>query len=1757
MSQMIKNSSVHTAYAPSLKGRLLQCAAASAAAWALLPTAAHAAIPPECDEQVNPNIISCVVPAPDEVGQIGVNQDNTTIVIGSADTPTTVNTVEDIGIRLFGDGAQTIIVNEGSIVNSETGIGIYHEGDALLSIFTGEGSLVSGGELSGIKTFNSAGDAATNLNIQGSVIARLSGISVANNGVGGVNIVARDVTSLESKAIGSGNNGDGGTNIDTTGGLIQGADGGVLAVDNGAGSLTIATAAVQAGTGIGIEADKTVGGDVSITSNGAVLGAGDAAISVRQDGTGGVSIVTANVLAPSANGIEVMSGANSLGGIVIDSTAGAIRAFNNGIEVDNGGEGLVGISAADISTSEGKGIEVTLGELSTGVSIDSTAGTINSDATGVWVNNAGVGDTVIFAADISSANESGVFAFNQDAAGSITIDTTAGTIEQGLYGVDALNDGTGSTRITTADVNAALGIRAITSNSSSSIDTRAGTVSANTHAIFAEHAGSGALFIQTGDLSGQNDSAIFARNSGGDETAINTTEGSVSGGSSGIQLEHTAPGGAEIQTADVTAGDSIGISVQTSGNALSIDTVEGTVSTGGTHGIQVVNTGTGNSSVRTADVVGGEIAGVLVFTGDTTINSEVDTSEGFLTAGATGVNHIAIGQGDATTKTGNVSAEGMGVRAVKLGATGDNTVDTTTGSVRAGDDGIDARLQTDGALRVTTANVTSQNGRGIFAEGAGSEVSLDTSAGVVTAGGAYAIEVDNIGSGATSLRTANVEGGSSAGVLVMTGESATTSSIDTSAGAILASENDGVVHLSTGAGDMSTITANVVSDNTALIAEHSGLIGSNIVDTTAGSISSTGAGLDVSSSARGEIRIATADVLAEESFGISSFGDGDVTGHFIDTTAGAIRAGENGIQAFHLGSGALSAITADVTALTGRGVDIRSTETGGDVVIDTRLGSVSAQDEGVFSLSQGSGTLSIMTADVTSSADDGVAAGHTTGGDFSIDTTAGVILGQDHGILAVNDAAGTLSITAGNVTGVNGEGIEATNTASGVDILVDSSAGDVSGGFAGILAVNSGTGAVGVRTANVTSAGETAIGAGVSDIGTNLTVDTTAGSVEGALSGIETSNLGSGTTRVTTADVTGSNGNGITAGHSGSDFTVDTRLGTVTASENGIEVHNDGTGATAIVTADVTSANGIGVQAQNELASGAILVDTSAGAVSAATDGLLAEQQSANDLNITTGDVFAGDDAVELSLAGGVANLTNTGTLRGAQGFEVRVRDGSAGDVNTLNTGVIEGAVSLGTGNDTVTNAGVFAANGESLFGQGSDVFANTGTLRVAGAVQFSELEQISNGGLITMADGVAGGSLTVDGDYVGQDGALALDIDFAAPPTADTLIIGGSATGSTTLTVDGLMPLDQFGASVVVVDADAGTDAQAFTLEGGNTHTSGLFSLGLIFDALENDFLLSSAIGTPVFQSLKVGEGAQNVWYRSADAWAAHIENKRHTDSEERSPLWLEFYGSTGNREESFAFTGGGFNQDITLDYSQDYFGLQGGFEFGPGSKDEGAFFGLTAGYLNSQLGFDNSGDLVDFSAFNLGAYAGYKKDGFFANALAKYDFITADIENASAGFDASVSADTFGARGQVGYRWTTKGGFFLEPSASLEFQTSSLDDLNVGSASFAFDGFDGLRGQAGARIGGETATGSGNIVTYYAGARAVHEFAGDGQVSLSLPQSSTTITNDPIDTFGRVDLGINIATKGRVTGFIEGNADISGNYNSFGGRAGLRIAF
>ena len=211
-------------------------------------------------------------------------------------------------------------------------------------------------------------------------------------------------------------------------------------------------------------------------------------------------------------------------------------------------------------------------------------------------------------------------------------------------------------------------------------------------------------------------------------------------------------------------------------------------------------------------------------------------------------------------------------------------------------------------------------------------------------------------------------------------------------------------------------------------------------------------------------------------------------------------------------------------------------------------------------------------------------------------------------------------------------------------------------------------------------------------------------------------------------------------------------------------------------------------------------------------------------------------------------------------------------------------------------------------------------------SVTFAGLEAFRNSGTINLANGTAGDTLTLPGSYVGSgNAALALDL---IDGKADTLVIGGAATGSTQIQLATGGNATLLSQPITLVDAGAGTSSGAFTLASAS---SGFIQYGLSYDGTGNTFDLTAQAGAPVYRLAKVSEGAEAVWTQSADAWSAHMAALRDQQSATDSRLWGQAYGKVTSRDDSRSVdVPGSSAQTYRLDYRQDYFGGQLGYDLG-----------------------------------------------------------------------------------------------------------------------------------------------------------------------------------------------------------------------------------
>src|SRR5690606_36940696 len=98
---------------------------------------------------------------------------------------------------------------------------------------------------------------------------------------------------------------------------------------------------------------------------------------------------------------------------------------------------------------------------------------------------------------------------------------------------------------------------------------------------------------------------------------------------------------------------------------------------------------------------------------------------------------------------------------------------------------------------------------------------------------------------------------------------------------------------------------------------------------------------------------------------------------------------------------------------------------------------------------------------------------------------------------------------------------------------------------------------------------------------------------------------------------------------------------------------------------------------------------------------------------------------------------------------------------------------------------------------------------------------------------------------------------------------------------------------------------------------------------------------------------------------------------------------------------------------------------------------------------------------------------------------------------------------------------------------------------------------GKIGARFGAALGSEGGTQAVLYARGNYVHAFSGKAGLLFSSGDVSQSIVTPRTGDYGEVAVGLNILSKGPVSGFIEGDATIGSGTKGGGGRVGVRFKF
>ncbi|WP_245576926.1 autotransporter outer membrane beta-barrel domain-containing protein [Kaistia adipata] len=1161
--------------------------------------------------------------------------------------------------------------------------------------------------------------------------------------------------------------------------------------------------------------------------------------------------------------------------------------------------------------------------------------------------------------------------------------------------------------------------------------------------------------------------------------------------------------------------------------------------------------------------------GVVAFSGSAAYAGSCSTSDNINfecsgAAGAPGADApIVINNSGTTTVT---TAPGFGIdandTAIRIDSSGVGDVtfsDTNASSITGANAGIHLNATNTGTVTVeSNGTITGNTGAGIYYQGTGNQMGLTIDVNDVNGGG-YGINIiDYDGSDAVNITANDVTGSGNDGVFVSTAGANTDLTIDV---------NDvegawrGINAIHNGSGTLS-ITANDVTSG----AGYSGIVADMGANTD-------GLTIDVH-----DINAGLYGVLAT---GNQGTGDVSITANNIDSVNNGIYV-DNGPQTHDF--------TVDVNKIT------------------------SANANGIFGYSSGTGDTNITVRD-------SITAG-----------TNGIWIDVDP-----SSAAGATTIDVGDIYAGN-EGINLEANANTTDLTIK--VNDVTSGASGIRFNTWGSGDVKV-TANDIDAGFIGVWLDTDWTTKDLTIDVN--NITAADDGINAVHSGDGSVNITVRDSIVSGDDAIELYlDNGAVKDVNLDINNAKGADYGIYVvdHSD-----AVDPTDPDANNDLTITTRGNIEAGSgwgIYTATDAGVMTRIHvkdgstvransnlaifnddgDSVVTIEDASEASNSIVGRIELGAGVDVLNLHGGFSGITS---LYGGKtvGDTLNVYDANSsydadalGPWDTIN--LVNTTLKLSTGTDTDVGAATDMSNGIFLHNSVLDVSENTdydswGNLSIdATSAFYSRGDAVGNGvlivgglhndGLVSLATpagvGVAGDTLTIQGQYSGDGGALLIDTVLGddTSVTDQLRFQGGTAEGTTRVAVNNTGGL---GAPTVegikIIDVSGASDGTFsligdYKIAGQQAVLGGAYGYTLWKDGLstpnDGDWYLRSQVapsgsgnggllyqpGAPVFEAyagVLLGlNGLSTLQQRVGNrSWSGTPASDSKLAGEPLSGI--EGRGIWGRIEA--AHTAIDPNASTTgSDYDFDTLKFQAGVDFPVLENESGKLVGaVTAHYGHASAdissSFGNGSISTDGAGFG-GTLTWYGNSGFYVDGQAQVSWYDSDLGsdvlgNLASGNDATGYALSL----ETGKRISLDNGLSLTPQAQLVYSsvdfdsfTQTYDDRDIASISLLNN--DSLRGRLGLSLDqNKSWRADDGLVSrshVYGIANLYYEFL-DGT---SVDVSGATLSSRPDRLWGGVGLGgsydwnddkYSIYGEGLINTSLENVAD---SYD-LRGTAGFRV--
>jgi hypothetical protein len=906
------------------------------------------------------------------------------------------------------------------------------------------------------------------------------------------------------------------------------------------------------------------------------------------------------------------------------------------------------------------------------------------------------------------------------------------------------------------------------------------------------------------------------------------------------------------------------------------------------------------------------------------------------------------------------------------------------------------------------------------------------------------------------------------------------------------------------------------------------------------------------------------------------------------------------------GASALAlAVPAAASAACTPGDGIVATSTTSPVTITSTTGLiVNACGNGVRAASPSTINITLTNGSITGGSD-GLVTTESGAGVTTINLTD-TIYGGTNGVEATGSGAGAINITAGgNVTGQLGQGLRA-----------------VQGG-AGAVTINTGAG-TDVTTLNPSSSYGVYASSGSGNVIVYLQGGSSAGGIYASSTG------GAGLVRVDNyGAVANTVGAGVYARSGTGGLIVEAHAAITATTGAGIDAASGDSavgGAAEFVSVDagstVTGTTGVKFVATGNVGpqlnnSGSIVGSSGNGVNFTATSGA-ADVQNLAGGSIIAGGATAATAAVSAATsAGGHVFVTNAGLIQTTTALDagLALNLSSTSLIQITNNGTLLGRVTA-TDHVTAVNTGFWRSSGISNFGTAAgaagNVFTNTGQLIVgqpgsapstALSANFQNLGRFNNGassvtGQIIMANGLAGDSLTLSGQFAAATGhsSLYIDASLAGPGSvADVLRLSGLVSGVTLIRINDVNTgSGAVNASGILVVANAGA-ATNWAIDPATTHYNATYhgvEHGLYLFTLANisgDEKLVGGLGPMALRVSTLSTAALQI-FSAVDAVPAALLGQGSRAGFASSPdgadgprVWMQATNWSPSRLNAgrpglfgaglaeqraggdlasmdglgqTSIGGGATTYGLGAGFAQRTAALVTGADMvRRGRGDRQWVLGLSGGYVESDQAFASAADVVRYDGAMAGLYSALNDGNLSLKGSLRVNALKARYLGDQGGGEApSTAIRSVGLQMDAAWSHRLGGSWTLQPLATLSAVRTSVDDLRVGGDTVRFADASSLRAGLGAQLTSAFKLG-GYQVNLSGTTRVWDEMDGRAHIGVSaLPDLplADQVAGVSTEVGGRMDV---LKLDGRTTAFVGGGYRFNASYRAATASAGLRL--